>query len=311
MRDGIVPPHHKRGLDMKQSFRKLLGVGAITALAMVTTHAHAENFYLNVGNNFDAFGTKVDGPNSTGSFAEMNIRYNSTTTITDSNGDGILSPGDSVLGTGGLLKIPGPAGLGNTVADNHATNFTPVASIMDPAGPALNGFPNQWLISFGWDNLAGVVNPGGGITYSSGLIHVYMADPSVFGNNALNEILQLHVTSGGNNAIGQSLNLNGWVSVLPGAGQNVFRWASDLTSWFDTLNGIDFETNQNTQPFYVNGVLANTLDPLTFYNGNRTGVLEANHDGSFSAMRVPEPGSMALLGGALMGLGALRRRRKA
>jgi hypothetical protein len=294
---------------MKRSLKKWAGQTAVSALAVLSFAAQAEPFYLDVGADFSSFGTKAAGPNTTGAFNEMNIRYNSTTLITDTNGDGVLSMGDGVVGSGGLLKFGGPAGLTNDASVNRVTNFTPSASIFNPTGPALNGFPNSWTLSFGWNDLVGTVNSSGGIDYTDGMIRVYLVAPSIFGNANANEILQLDVDKGGNNSIGQSLDLFGTVSVDAGPGQNVMHWASDLTSWFDTVVAINFESNQNTEPFYVNGLLTTVVDPNTFFNGNETGYLEASHDGSISFNRIPEPGSMALLGSALIGLASLRRRR--
>ncbi len=267
---------------------------AATTLVMLGSAANATPFYLDNGIFNGGVGVRAAGPTTTGVFNEANYRYNSYTTVTDSDNSGTFSAGDAVLGTGGLLKAPGQ--FTSHYSENYITSLTPApAGIGNPTGPAGNGFGGSWGLSLGWNDLMGTVNAFGGIFYTSGTIHIYYFD-ATHPNGVI--ALDFHVTSGGNNGIGQSLDLNGFATVanpdVP-IGTNTLRdlfHFSDGES-FDDVTTISVSSNQNTDPFFINGngSPASIIPPNFFATPGGTGSIEGIHDGSVTfAQTVPEPG---------------------
>lgn len=335
--------------------RKGLSLAILVALA-VPAAAQADEFYLRVGENFSGvgdLGTKVDGPgsNTTGVFDEATFTYWSTTVVTDAqtfdpldptNGYGVFSPGDTVVGSGGLLNTVA-SGVGySTLSENQITGFKP-APDGTASAPSDNGYKNGWFLSMGWDDLAGTVNDQLGVVYTSGTIIVY------YGPNqaSMIPVMEIAVNGGANNGIGQSLDVTGLVDfgnidttvLLSGLNSymvtiaELFNWAVPDEAFVATVGDINWESNQNTSPFWINGqcygstIITGCLtDPQYFDPTNAAwwgrnifwdngdyvgeGYLAGEHDGSLSFSRIPEPTTVALMSIGLLGAGWATRRRK-
>lgn len=281
--------------------------GAALALGTLAT-AQADPFYFDLGTDYGTAGTQAAGSNTTGLFNEMLFKYDSTTTFDDTDGDGLYSVGDTSTGTGGVLNQP-QFGIGsNLFSENAITSFTP---ILGPSGgPSRNGFSDDWFLTFGWDDLVAEVNSFGGLTYTSGTIEFYYAEPG----SGLTNFMNLEVVGGGNNAIGQSLNLEARVDFGTLTGSNgvtstgvdvdEFILREDGTSFYDYVVGGGNEivsiVDQNTEPFWLNGEENDSpeLGVTTYDNGL---VLSGRHDGSL--VFVPEPSVIVLFGSGLVVLG--------
>ncbi len=278
------------------------------ALLTVGGSASAAPFYLDIGTNFDAPATapamdKVCDT-CTSMKDEFLFTYDSTTTINDTNGSLSIDAGDLLTTDGGLSV----GGLGT----NQITGFLPNETFGNDSNNGYGG--SNWLISFSISGLAGVVNgvSGTGVplfSYGPGLLELFVTNDGVTFNN----FMDIAVTGGG--ATGVSTILTGKADFT-----NVDAGFNDLFhsgeySCLGSDSFIDIWTNcgEGAGEMLAINFFA-SFDTNIFvsdfaFDGIDTFTLTSNHDGS-GTFSVPEPSTLALLGGSMLLLGGMKRRSK-
>jgi hypothetical protein len=294
---------------MKNTF-KLKALCAALAVSAATA-ASASQIYLDVGTNFTGLNqTGKVNSTSTGVKNEILYTYQSTTFITDVDGNGI-DAGDLVSTSIGLFGT-------NSIVNNYATGFTPGQAIGTAAN---NGYNNDWQIGFKGVNLAGVVSGVNGVgpgaipllSYAAGgLIQMLLTFDGVSFNNFMNLLV------GGGGATGVGTVLFG-VPDFTGvdAGYNNLIHAANGANCGGLTGLQSLTTCNNPSPFQVSWVASQDTNVTISQfgvasvdqNGIVTYVVSTNHDGSLR-FGVPEPSMLLLMGGALLGLGLSSRRRK-
>lgn len=302
---------------MKTKFALKTGFAAVAIAAASAANA---GFYLNNGIDFGSIGVVNDKvcATCTSVKSELQFKYDSTTTIYDTNNNGI-GAGDGISTIGGFA-VPG-ALLGN----NQITNFLPAPS---PFGTdSNNGYGSNMILSFRATNLNGVVTgvSSGVPTFAygaGGLIELlYMTSPTTYIN-----FMDILLTDGG--ATGVSTILHGTVdftNIDAGATammKNLFH-SSDFScggssSFYDIWSGTGCGAAQGGITIGFKSTQDANVEVSKFaYSTGANGVagggddfykVSTNHNGSAS-FEIPEPGSLALLGLGLAGLGLVKRRR--
>ena len=270
--------------------KKLL-IAALAALSFTGT-ATADQIYIDVGVDFGGNANTAAGSTTTGWLDQLATQYVSTSTLTDSDGDGVLSAGDTILSKGGIFN-DNFGGLID-ISNNLIPSFEPQQTLF--GGPSDNGFGGDWGLTFGFDDLMGFWS-GTGMVYTSGTISMYYYDGSATSINDFTRLFDLNIMAGGDT--GQATVLSGYLSNF-GAGTVNGIDANDV---FNTASGsfvdgstVYFGVSQDTQP----------IGPVNYVNG--VAQIGGTHNGSVY-FNVPEPTTLAILGLGLLGFAGVRRQK--
>tara|TARA_R110001592_G_scaffold126336_1_gene337469 strand:+ start:98945 stop:99811 length:867 start_codon:yes stop_codon:yes gene_type:complete len=283
----------------------------------------AENFYNDIG-AAGGTGTPADADTYTGLLSQWSLFADTTTTQFDSNGGG-FGVGDAFNDAGDAFMVSGLAAPGGS----------PSANTFDNEGV---GSGNNGQLTAHWTNISGVVTSligdatGSNVTqgYSGGVIDFYYNDSVTynFGNGVgfQPDVASLGTADNSGFTDG-TLVLS--INLLGGTGDSRFDLAGNyLTGSFK----LDFEVTTALDNFWYfqdgtdfNDLVAQLLRINTSIDANTDNVVQtactvdqqclftvdSDHDGSIVFDRaVPLPGTLALFGLGLLGLGGMVRRNK-
>jgi hypothetical protein len=135
-----------------------------------------------------------------------------------------------------------------------------------------------------------------------------------FAANAALDFKLTAVSPGSNNTNCFTLQIGDSCSVFVGSPIILTLLSGNRTavavSFLGTATDGSGLTSNWTGGFSATDPTQTPADIETFFINNPSGSLSASNSGSFFVTTVPEPGTSALIGGALLGLAALLRRRK-
>jgi hypothetical protein len=266
--------------------------------------ASADPFYLDIGTNYGPAGDQVC-PTCTSMKDEFTFTYESSTTIFDTVNDNAIGAGD-LLSTDGGLAVGGfnLAGLGN----NQVNGFNPNEAFGTNSN---NGYGPNYLISFSVSGLGGIVNgvTGSGVptfTYGPGLLEMFVTFDGVTFNN----FMDVEITGGGATGVSTILlgkadftNVDaGYNDLIHSGGTTCLGSDSFFDIWTNCGTGTDIQ-------FFASFDTNIFVSDFTYDAVSDTFSLTSNHDGS-ATFSVPEPGTLALLGGSLILMGGMARRNK-